>query len=90
MLINKSRKQAGQLERSSWAGQKYSFANTQLGKSLLEYDDYQHNLRVAFAFMQQMLLKSAQKQWGSGAEKAGMKKVNQLHWRDTFFPETLL
>ena len=72
---------------SSWAGQKYSFATTQLGRSLLEDDDYQHNPQVAFAFMQQILLKAALKKWGSDAEKAGMKEVNQLHWRDTFVPK---
>ena len=71
---------------SSWAGQKFSFATTQLGRSLLKDDDYQHDPLVAFAFMQQMLLKVALKQWGSDAEKAGMKEVNQLHWKDTFFP----
>ena len=54
---------------------------------MLEDDDYQHNPLVAFAFMQKMSLKAALKQWGSYAEKSGMKEVNQLHWRDTFAPK---
>ena len=37
--------------------------------------------------MQQMSLKAALKQWGSDAEKAGMKEVNQMHWRDTCVPK---
>jgi hypothetical protein len=52
-------------------GQKYSFATTQLGESLLEDDTYQNDLMVAFAFMQQMVLKAALKQWGSYAEMVG-------------------
>ena len=72
---------------SSWAGQEYSFATTQLGRSLLKYNDYQHNLLVAFVFMQQMSLKAALEQWRSDVEKNGMKEVNQLHWRDTFVPK---
>jgi hypothetical protein len=75
---------------SSWAGKKYVFATTQLGKSLLEDEDYQHNPQVAFAFMRQMSLKAALKQWGSDAEKAGIKEVTQLHWRDTFVPNITL
>jgi hypothetical protein len=72
---------------SSWAGKKYVFVTTQLGKSLLEDEDYLHNPQVAFAFMQQMSLKAALKEWGSDAEKAGIKEVKQLHWRDTFVPK---
>jgi hypothetical protein len=72
---------------SSWAGQKYSFATTQLGKSLIEDDDYQHDPQVAFALMQQMSLKAALKQWVSDADKAGIKEVKELHWRDTYVPK---
>jgi hypothetical protein len=43
-------------------GQKYSFATTQLGKSLLKDDTYQNDPVVAFTFMQQMSLKAALKQ----------------------------
>ncbi len=71
-------------------GQKYSFATTQLGKSLLEDDTYQNDPVVAFAFMQQMSLKAALKQWGSDAEIAGIKEASQLHWRNTFIPKQYL
>ena len=54
---------------------------------MLKDDDYQHNPLVAFAFMQQMFLKAALKQWGSDAKKAGMKEGNQLHWRNSFVPK---
>jgi hypothetical protein len=68
-------------------GQKYSFATTQVGKSLLKDDTYQNDLVVAFAFMQQMSLKAALKQWGSNAEMVGKKEASQLHWRNTFIPK---
>ncbi len=68
-------------------GQKYSFATTQLGKSLLEDDTYQNDPVVAFTFMQQMSLKAALKQWGRDAEMAGIKEASQLHWRNTFIPK---
>ena len=68
-------------------GQKYSFATTQLGKSFLNDGTYQCDPVVAFAFMQQMSLKAALKQWGSDAEIAGIKESNQLHWRNTFVPK---
>jgi hypothetical protein len=71
-------------------GQKYSFATTQLGKSLLKDDTYQNDMVVAFAFMQQMSLKAALKQWGSDAEMAGIKEESQLHWRNTFIPKQYL
>ena len=54
---------------------------------MLADDDYQHNPLIDFAFMQQMFLKAALKRWESEAEKAGMKEVNQLQWRDTFVPK---
>jgi hypothetical protein len=72
-------------------GQKYAFTamalvTTQLGQSFLSDDSYQHDAGVAYAFMQQLSLKSALKQWGTNAEDAGVKEVSQLHWRDTFVP----
>jgi hypothetical protein len=68
-------------------GQKYSFATTQLGKSFLNDGTYQCDPVVAFAFMQQMSLRAALKQWGSDAEMAGTKEASQLHWRNTFVPK---
>jgi hypothetical protein len=73
--------------KPSMTGQKYSFATTQLGKSFLNDGTYQCDPVVAFAFMQQMSLKAALKQWGSDAEIAGIKESNQLHWRNTFVPK---
>jgi hypothetical protein len=71
-------------------GQKYSFATTQLGKSLLKGDTYQNDPVIAFAFMQQMSLKAVFKQWGSNAEMAGIKEASQLHWMNTFIPKQYL
>ena len=68
-------------------GQKYSFATTQLGKSFLQDGTYQCDQVVAFAFMQQLSLKAALKQWGDDAEEAGIKESSQLHWRNTFVPK---
>jgi hypothetical protein len=72
-------------------GQKYAFAamalaTTQLGQSYLYNDSYKHDADVAYAFMQQLSLKAALKQWGTDAEDAGVKEISQLHWRDTFVP----
>jgi hypothetical protein len=77
--------------KPSLTGQKYVFAamalaTTQLGQSYLYDDSYQHDADVAYAFMQQLSLKSALKQWGTNAEDAGVKEISQLHWRDTFVP----
>jgi hypothetical protein len=68
-------------------GQKYSFATAQLGKSFPKDGTYQNDPVVAFAFMQQLSLKAAMKQWGSDAEMAGIKEASQLHWRETFIPK---
>jgi hypothetical protein len=68
-------------------GQKYSFATTQLGKSLLKDDTYQNDLVVAFAFMQQISMKAVLKQWGSNAEIAGINEASQLHWRNKPIPK---
>jgi len=77
--------------KPSMTGQKYVFAamaltTTQLGQSYLYDDSYQHDADVAYAFMQQLSLRSALKQWGTNAEDAGVKEISQLHWRDTFVP----
>ena len=70
----------------SMIGKRYLFATTQLGTTYLEDETYQHNPLVAFAFLQQLLVKAALKQWGSEAEMAGQKEASQLHWRNTFVP----
>jgi hypothetical protein len=74
-------------------GKKYFFAAldlsaTELGSSFLNKEDYQYDACIAFAFMQQLSLQSALKQWGSDAELAGIKEASQLHWRDTFIPRS--
>jgi hypothetical protein len=71
----------------SMIGKRYSFATTQLGTTYLEDETYQHDPLVAFAFLQQLSVKAALKQWGSEAEMAGQKEPSQLHWRDTFVPK---
>jgi hypothetical protein len=71
----------------SMIGKRYSFATTQLGTTYLKDETYQHNPLVAFAFLQQLLVKAALKQWGSEAEMARQKEASQLHWRDTFVPK---
>jgi len=73
-------------------GQKYVFAamalaTTQLGQSYLYNDSYQHDADVAYAFMQQLSLNAALRQWGTDAKDAGVKEISQLHWRDTFIPK---
>ena len=75
----------------SMSGKKYAFAamelvTTELGLSFFNDESYQHDAKVAYAFMQQLSLKSALKQWGTDTEDAGVKEVSQLHWRDTFVP----
>jgi hypothetical protein len=40
-------------------------------------------------FMQQLLVKSALREWGDNARAAGEREVNQLHWRDTFVPRKM-
>jgi hypothetical protein len=90
---------AAELWRSTWGchkptnyqpsmiGKRYSFATTQLGTTYLKDETYQHDPLVAFAFLQQLLVKAALKQWGSEAEMAGQKEASQLHWRDKFVPK---
>ncbi len=66
------------------SGKTYSFANTVLGTKMLGDVSYGYNQSVAFGFMQQLLVKSALREWGDDARAAGDKEVNQLHWRETF------
>ncbi len=79
------------LQRSTWErhkpmnyqpsmiGKRYLFATTQLGTTYLKDETYQNTLLVACAFLQQLLVKAALKQWGSEAEIAGHKEASQLH-----------
>ncbi len=70
-------------------GKTYSFATTVLGTKMLDNVAYGYNQSVAFSFMQQLLVKSALREWGDDARVAGEKEVNQLHWRETFIPRQI-
>ena len=70
----------------AFSGKTYSFATTVLGTKMLDDVAYGYNQSVAFSFMQQLLVKSALREWGDDARAAGEKEVNQLHWRETFVP----
>ena len=77
--------------KPSMSGKQCRFASlmlaaTELGKSFFNDESYQYDAVVAYAFMQQLSLKAALKQWGADAESAGRNEVSQLHWRDTFVP----
>ena len=77
--------------KPSMTGKQYTFASimlatTELGLSFFNDSSYQDDAEVAYAFMQQLSLKAALKQWGADAESAGRNEVGQLHWRDTFVP----
>jgi hypothetical protein len=67
----------------------YSFATTVLGTKMLDNVAYGYNQSVVFSFMQQLLVKSALREWGDDARAAGEKEVNQLHWRDKFVPRQM-
>jgi hypothetical protein len=71
-------------------GRRIPFVTTVLGTKMLEKVAYGYNQSVAFSFMQQLLVKSALREWGDDARAAGEKKVNQLHWRETFVPRQML
>jgi hypothetical protein len=73
----------------AFSGKTYSFATTVLGTKMLDDVAYGYNQSVAFSFMQQLLVKSALREWGDDARAAGEKEVNQLHWRETFFPRRM-
>ena len=72
--------------KPSFNRKSYAFATTQLGRSLLEDEEYQHDPKLAFCFMEQMSVKAALKKWGNDAETAGVVEASQLHWRKTFIP----
>ncbi len=74
----------------AFSGKMYSFATTVLGTKMLEDVAYGYNQSVAFSFIQQLLVKSALREWGDNARAAGEKEVNQLHWRETFLPRRML
>ncbi len=61
-----------------------------LGTKMLDDVAYGYNLSVAFSSMQQLLVKSALREWGEDARAAREKEVNQLHWRETFLPRRML
>ncbi len=67
----------------AFSGKTYSFATTVLGTKMLDNCAYGYNQSVVFSFMQQLLAKSALREWGDDARAAGEKEVNQLHWRET-------
>jgi hypothetical protein len=73
----------------AFSGKTYSFATTVLGTKMLDNVAYGYNQSVAFSFMQQLLVKSALREWGDDARAAGEKEVNQLHWRETFLPRQM-
>ena len=73
----------------AFSGKMYSFATTVLGMRMLDNVVYSYNQSVWLNFMQQLLVKSALREWGDDARAAGEKEVNQLHWRDTFIPRQM-
>jgi hypothetical protein len=68
----------------------YSFATMVLGTKMLDDVAYGYNQSVACSFMQQLLVKSALREWGDNVRAAGEKEVNQLYWRETFVPRQML
>jgi hypothetical protein len=73
-----------------FSGKTYSFATTVLGTKMLDNVAYGYNQSMVFSFMQQLLVKSALREWGDNARAAGEKEVNQLHWREMFVPRQML
>jgi hypothetical protein len=73
----------------AFSGKTYSFATTVLGTKMLNNVAYGYNQSVAFSSMQQVLVKSALREWGDNARAAGEKEANQLHWRDMFVPRQM-
>jgi hypothetical protein len=74
---------------AAFIGKTYSFATTVLSTKMLDNVAYGYNQSVAFSFMQQLLVKSALREWGDNARAAGEKEVNQLHLRETFVPRQM-
>jgi hypothetical protein len=70
-------------------GKRYAFAVTQLGAKLLDNAGESSMPELVYCFMEQLLLNTAIKKWGSVAEGAGMKEAAQLHWRNTFKPKIM-
>ncbi len=60
----------------AFSGKMYSFATTVLGTKMLDDGAYGYNQSVAFSFMQQVLVKSALREWEDNARAAGEKEVN--------------
>jgi hypothetical protein len=46
---------------------------------MLDNGAYGYNQSVAFSFMQQLLVKSALREWGDNVRAAREKEANQLH-----------
>jgi hypothetical protein len=63
----------------AFSGKTYSFATMVLGTKMLDNVAYGYDQSVVFSFMQQLLVKSALREWGDNARAAGEKEVNQLH-----------
>jgi hypothetical protein len=74
----------------AFSGKIYSFATMVLGTKMLDNVAYGYYQSVAFSFMQQLLVKSALREWEDNARAAGEREVNQLNWRDTFIPRQML
>jgi hypothetical protein len=73
----------------AFSGKTYSFATKVLGTNMLDDVAYGYNQSVVFSFMQQLLVKSALREWGDDARAAGKKEVNQLHGRETSVPKQM-
>jgi hypothetical protein len=74
----------------AFSGKMYPFATMVLGMEMLDDVAYGYNQSVVFSFMQQLLVKSALREWGDNARATEEKEVNQLHWRETFVPRRML
>ncbi len=74
---------------SAFSGKTHAFATTVLGTKMLDDVAYGYTQSVACSFMQQLLVKSALREWGDNARAAGEKEVNQINWRETFVPRQI-
>jgi hypothetical protein len=61
----------------AFSGKMYSFATTVLDTKMLDNVAYGYNQSVAFSFMQQLLVKSALREWGDNVRAAGEKEVTK-------------
>ncbi len=73
----------------AFSGKTHSFATTVFDTKMLDNVAYGYNQSVVFSFMQQLLVRSALREWEDDARAAGEKEVNQLHWRETFIPRQM-